>query len=504
MNGFGHQPHNLTTGATLHSCGNSATEAKSLGCKYDIFLNNWLPAPCYDEEWITEYRDDNSWGAYADEKLTQRLTPAEMEDGRDFYYTSLRDHINHCALMWNKQFWALYEERSALDTVIASPRHTEHCAQFLIDARDVDERQATKTYMRATKVVRDALEAAGRLPPAPFPFKTLSGAVRKPDVHELRVVLDLRHFADCCLHMYRHWELQDSRGNSGRGWPPDDDPEHQKRAQLRFHRATYRALLAGAVLCRRFLEPLFLAPTDGPKDFLVPHFEPENRGYPVEPLTPEDMSYFKRFAVYNPDASMEDLEPSFGPLARFLLDDIQMHSDSDHVKVTPNRAKLFGTKEPLDSRQLSCLQDIVGFIFGFQEISEKSFKLGYDDNEENIYYGLVVPQIPQRARKVFVVQFGIFRPGRIYLPANVEDSSRCYLLTQRLDSSITSVPRAGCDIAGILDEIPDATGQTPSNMDPLYRLSPLLRFPQFMLRAFYGLDIGVTGILDWKYQFCAA
>jgi len=139
--------HNLTTGATLLSCGNSSTEARSLGCKYDTFLNNWVPAPCYDEEWITEYQDDNSWGAYADEELTHPLTPAEMQDGRDFYYTSLRDHINHCALMWNKQFWALYEEREALDTVIASPRHTEHCAQYLKDARDVDERQATKTYV---------------------------------------------------------------------------------------------------------------------------------------------------------------------------------------------------------------------------------------------------------------------------------------------------------------------------------------------------------------------
>ncbi|KAK0644007.1 hypothetical protein B0T16DRAFT_416986 [Cercophora newfieldiana] len=138
--------HNITTGATLLSCGTSITEAKSLGCKYDIFLNNWVPPPCYDEEWITEYQDDNSWAAFADEALTQRLTPAEME-GRDFYYTSLRDHINHCALMWNKQFWALYEERSALDTVIASPWHTEHCAQFLMDAREVNATQATKTYV---------------------------------------------------------------------------------------------------------------------------------------------------------------------------------------------------------------------------------------------------------------------------------------------------------------------------------------------------------------------
>ncbi|KAK0618912.1 hypothetical protein B0T14DRAFT_518250 [Immersiella caudata] len=144
-NGAGHR-HNVTSGATLLTCGNSQAEARSLGCKYDPFLNHWVPQPCYDDEWIAEYEDDGSWGAFANEDLTHRLTTKEMEDS-DFYYTSLRDHINHCAKMWNKQFWALYEERRALDTIIASPGHTEHCAQFLVDALDANETQATKTYV---------------------------------------------------------------------------------------------------------------------------------------------------------------------------------------------------------------------------------------------------------------------------------------------------------------------------------------------------------------------
>ncbi|KAK4107231.1 hypothetical protein N656DRAFT_785524 [Canariomyces notabilis] len=139
----GHR-HNVTTNAKLLTCGNSTAEARDLGCKYDVFLNNWVPPPCYDEEWIAEYLEDNSWSAYADENLTQQLELEQMED-RDFYYTSFRDHINHCATMWNKQFWALYEERMALDTVIVNPAHTEHCAQFLRDASEVNANQATKT-----------------------------------------------------------------------------------------------------------------------------------------------------------------------------------------------------------------------------------------------------------------------------------------------------------------------------------------------------------------------
>lgn len=124
--------HNITTNARLLTCGTTPTEARALNCKYDIFLNNWVPLPCYDAEWIVEYQEDNSWGAFADENLTVRLTPEEMEE-REFYYTSLRDHVNHCGMMWNKQFWALFEERRAVDTVVASARHTEHCARFLMD-----------------------------------------------------------------------------------------------------------------------------------------------------------------------------------------------------------------------------------------------------------------------------------------------------------------------------------------------------------------------------------
>ena len=138
--------HNITTNAKLLTCGNSTQEARSLDCKYDILLNNWVPAPCVDEEWVEEYRDDGSWGAFGDEALTQPLTLDEMM-GREFYYTSLRDHVNHCAIMWKKQFFALYEERRAIDTVIASPGHTDHCAQFLMEAMDKERTQSTKTVM---------------------------------------------------------------------------------------------------------------------------------------------------------------------------------------------------------------------------------------------------------------------------------------------------------------------------------------------------------------------
>lgn len=38
----------------------------------------------------------------------------------EFYYTSERDHIVHCAMLWRKHFRAFEEERPNFATLIAS------------------------------------------------------------------------------------------------------------------------------------------------------------------------------------------------------------------------------------------------------------------------------------------------------------------------------------------------------------------------------------------------
>jgi hypothetical protein len=135
--------HNVTSNASLLTCGSTVDEARKAECQYDILLNNWVPAPCYDTEFILEYTDDESWGAYADANMTTKLSPLEMSES-NFYYTSVRDHINHCAIMWKKQFWVLYEERRAADTIVVDPGHTDHCAQYLMDVEESKVSESTK------------------------------------------------------------------------------------------------------------------------------------------------------------------------------------------------------------------------------------------------------------------------------------------------------------------------------------------------------------------------
>ncbi|KAK2035253.1 hypothetical protein LX32DRAFT_669359 [Colletotrichum zoysiae] len=124
--------HNVTSTAHYISCGNSTAEAKRNGCRYDTLLNYWVHERCFDQEFETEYQDDDSWAAFADRNLSERIAPDAMGE-QEFYYTSIRDHLNHCSMLWKKQFWTLFEDRAAFDGVIVNSFHTEHCADFLRD-----------------------------------------------------------------------------------------------------------------------------------------------------------------------------------------------------------------------------------------------------------------------------------------------------------------------------------------------------------------------------------
>ncbi|KAH7386596.1 hypothetical protein BKA64DRAFT_711808 [Cadophora sp. MPI-SDFR-AT-0126] len=125
----------LAMNARLLSCGFSISEAKALGCKYDILVGKWLPDICIDQIAIDQYQADGSWFGYADWNRTEILTIEQMAE-KDVYYTSARDHIVHCSMLWVKQYEAFFDGRGVFDSIIASREHTHHCAKFLVDMTD--------------------------------------------------------------------------------------------------------------------------------------------------------------------------------------------------------------------------------------------------------------------------------------------------------------------------------------------------------------------------------
>ena len=116
-------------------CGTSVDEAKALGCEYDILTNHWVPKQCIDRDAVKEYQSDESWYGYARENRTELLSLDTMGE-LPVYYTSERDHIVHCAMLWRRQYKAFSEGRKNIDSVTADPEHTYHCSQYLMDMTD--------------------------------------------------------------------------------------------------------------------------------------------------------------------------------------------------------------------------------------------------------------------------------------------------------------------------------------------------------------------------------
>ncbi|KIY02392.1 uncharacterized protein Z520_02530 [Fonsecaea multimorphosa CBS 102226] len=117
------------------TCGKTREEARTRGCIYDTLSNAWIPGQCRDDFSIMEYELDGSWYPFADRNRTQPLQKEELGD-LDFYYTSLRDHIVHCAALWRRQFRAWSEGWRYLDDVLVDPVHTMHCSKYLVDWTD--------------------------------------------------------------------------------------------------------------------------------------------------------------------------------------------------------------------------------------------------------------------------------------------------------------------------------------------------------------------------------
>ena len=127
----------------LH-CGNSTAEARARDCVFDVLTNMWVPKQCWDREGTDEYMRMAPWQGYDTQEATRRLTLEEMSErvGKDRlapdptsppYWTPLREHVIHCALMWQRQHRGFMNgESKKLDFHSLNYQHTLHCSRSLM------------------------------------------------------------------------------------------------------------------------------------------------------------------------------------------------------------------------------------------------------------------------------------------------------------------------------------------------------------------------------------
>ncbi|KAE8373047.1 hypothetical protein BDV26DRAFT_272913 [Aspergillus bertholletiae] len=125
-------------------CGNSTTEAISLGCKFDSLAAAWLPPYCRDEELTAEFErsgpgPNGSWDYFADDyhKIPMALDEvAALGDNQSAKVMMTREwHVVHCLFYWRKQFRVRFREAQGgiVEPSFDSETHINHCISVILE-----------------------------------------------------------------------------------------------------------------------------------------------------------------------------------------------------------------------------------------------------------------------------------------------------------------------------------------------------------------------------------
>ncbi|KAL3424523.1 hypothetical protein PVAG01_03804 [Phlyctema vagabunda] len=115
--------------AAKYHCGNSAAEAKELGCTFELMTVSWMPPACHDDELNQEFRSVREWHFYDDLKGSREIGEAELSELTVMAYGTNEFHRMHCGYSWMKMHRAL-QRQGRIDKGLSYYKHTTHCADM--------------------------------------------------------------------------------------------------------------------------------------------------------------------------------------------------------------------------------------------------------------------------------------------------------------------------------------------------------------------------------------
>lgn len=338
--------------------------------------------------------------------------------------------------------------------------------------------------MRATHIVKEAFHA-GRLPPdmTHDDIEGLKPSHQKCRSSELADLLAFCHLAACLEYAYFHIEedgytcllCPEIRDIT---WCTKDEPVFDQRFhdfQEKFHRVLYNSLLAGAFLWKSHNELFIKAVGDGGagKRFLEELRSLQAR-QDWQGLSDDSQAYIAEYPAYDvhkmTPASQEKV---FGHLARYLIEDIAIVSDSACATDVP--------------------WEVMASIYAHEYHSPQFFNAGGKCRHGWLPLKNSTGSDLPPTRKVTVVLFGEFQLEEIYMPISIEDIHRTRLVATQLQASSSesaqeSNPFAchGFDIAATLRYRYQSLGGEEELEDCAPH--PPLQLYTFMLEKFYGLE----------------
>ncbi|KAK1243191.1 hypothetical protein MKX07_003819 [Trichoderma sp. CBMAI-0711] len=130
----------------LH-CGNSSTEARAMGCVFDLLTNNWMPEYCADpitdaeyREWVLDpSRQLGAWAFYHDEQGQKQVASEEVLSDLvgSHIYTTTENHLAHCAFLARRMHRLVTGDIAAVAHNTLA--HTLHCTRAILKAVESNE-----------------------------------------------------------------------------------------------------------------------------------------------------------------------------------------------------------------------------------------------------------------------------------------------------------------------------------------------------------------------------
>ncbi|RAO67434.1 uncharacterized protein BHQ10_003446 [Talaromyces amestolkiae] len=136
---------NFTIG--FDGCGSSPSEARSLGCSFDIFANAWIPASCYNALVASDSESGNTYPIFWDSNHTHPATQEDMElaafaNSRDitslqYFHAASEWHVAHCLHLWRLAASAAESLTKGVKGVgiyakAADLHHAMHCSKIIM------------------------------------------------------------------------------------------------------------------------------------------------------------------------------------------------------------------------------------------------------------------------------------------------------------------------------------------------------------------------------------
>ncbi|EXJ87899.1 hypothetical protein A1O1_04826 [Capronia coronata CBS 617.96] len=126
----------IPSASSIENCGYSPQEAREKGCIFDVMMQLWTPAACFDEVLSNRFLEVGNWTWYADPSATKAYSLEEMRKGEhDAVYVAQDYHITHCIYAWEKLVRAMRNQEPLIMELI-SYDHVIHCRHKTLQRAD--------------------------------------------------------------------------------------------------------------------------------------------------------------------------------------------------------------------------------------------------------------------------------------------------------------------------------------------------------------------------------